>query len=223
MKKNIIAILMFVAAICSCDKTGSDVVNPDKKPVPETLGGFFSVAEGRTVVFSSGNLCLKNGSCVIETDPRGYNSSDNVVFLLSHAQMEACPAGWRVLSASEWKYLLEERSTVGLRFSNTIKKPVKIDGSECHGLFIYPDGYEGKAVTDTCTWKGLAAHGIAYLPALGMMVSDECKGSGRYGYYWAADKDEKDGLCYNVRFSSNATTPFNACGEGLRYAVRLVK
>ena len=105
---------------------------------------------------------------------------------------------WRTLSAEEWKYLLEERPmTYGKPRYTNWWGGVKIEDPIFHGVFIYPDDYNGDEVTARrYTWKEINDAGIAFLPVAGLRERNKITklpGSPySIGWYWASDTNKKD-------------------------------
>lgn len=218
---------------------------------PAPLNGKFSVGEGMTVRFAKGNLFWDGASWYVERtqyaaaaewDP-SHVSSFYWTDKAYGASTAYSPSGsamvdwgvaycadngikddaWRTLSSDEWNYMLNLRQVPEgqQRFTNTVGAPVTIGGVLCKGLFIYPDGYEGKAVDSSFTWKSINKAGIVYLPAAGCRDRDKLSVSGEYGYYWAKDSINPM-LAYNVRFGTNSVEAYNAFGRYMGYSVRLV-
>ena len=105
---------------------------------------------------------------------------------------------WRTLSAEEWKYLLEERPmTYGKPRYTNWWGGVKIEEPIFHGVFIYPDDYNGDEVTARrYTWKEINDAGIVFLPVAGLRERDKITklpGSPySIGWYWASNTNKKE-------------------------------
>lgn len=105
---------------------------------------------------------------------------------------------WRTLSYEEWKYLLEERPmTYGKPRYTNWWGGVKIEEPIFHGVFIYPDDYNGdEVVKSSHTWKEINDAGIAFLPVAGLRERTKItKMPGNpysIGWYWASDTNKKD-------------------------------
>ena len=105
---------------------------------------------------------------------------------------------WRTLSYEEWKYLLEERPmTYGKPRYTNWWGGVKIEDPIFHGVFIYPDDYNGdEVVKSSHTWKEINDAGIAFLPVAGLRERTKItKMPGNpysIGWYWASNTNKKD-------------------------------
>ena len=105
---------------------------------------------------------------------------------------------WRTLSYAEWKYLLEERPmTYGKPRYTNWWGGVKVEEPIFHGVFIYPDDYNGdEVVKSSHTWKEINDAGIAFLPVAGLRERTKItKMPGSpysIGWYWASNTNKKD-------------------------------
>ena len=137
---------------------------------------------------------------------------------------------WRTLSAEEWKYLLEERPM-------TYNKPrytnwwggVKIEEPIFHGVFIYPDDYNGDEVTARrYTWKEINDAGIAFLPVAGLRERDKITklpGSPySIGWYWASDTNKKEERTANTIYFDGFVIKYSDdTYRGTGISIRLVR
>ena len=105
---------------------------------------------------------------------------------------------WRTLSYEEWKYLLEERPmTYGKPRYTNWWGGVKIDDPIFHGVFIYPDDYNGDEISPRrYSWKEINDAGIAFLPVAGLRERTKItKMPGSpysIGWYWSSSSNSKD-------------------------------
>lgn len=105
---------------------------------------------------------------------------------------------WRTLSYDEWKYLLEERPmTYGKPRYTNWWGGVKIEDPIFHGVFIYPDDYNGEEISPRKqTWKEINEAGIAFLPVAGLRERTRITrmpGSPySIGWYWTSSSNKKD-------------------------------
>lgn len=206
----------------------------------------FSVSDKQKVEFSSGNLCYNDSKgyhfaaqiedladssiyyiiCVDDNDAGRRQISplcdvepEHAQFLQSDVASSDLYCGWRLLSASEWTYLLRERkaSTIaGMKNARFLK--CRVMGIP--GLLIFPDEYVHPQdvplphrinINNITTvfrrygynhqqWEALQQAGCAFLPALGYawldvyerkLVPDAIEES---GCYWTSslvpDKDK---------------------------------
>lgn len=218
---------------------------------PAALSGIFSVSATKTVKFAKGNLFFDGTGWAVERNQyssaedwstdhvslftwtdNAYGSaaaytattSTTVDWGAAYCESNSLASGtWRTLSSDEWNYILNLRPVAEgqARFTNTVNTPVTIDGIACSGLFIYPDAYEGEAVSSSFTWKTLADAGIVFLPAAGSRDGSDVSWNGQRGYYWASDSINSK-IAYNLTFGVNYTQGFNAYGRDMGYSVRLV-
>ena len=128
---------------------------------------------------------------------------------------------WRLLSASEWRYLLEEREmTYGKpRYSNWyagIRVGDSNDGVDFniqYGLFIYPDDYNSDEITikphgqtRVFNWDEINAAGILFLPVVGIRDKDSVTWDYVPAKYWTSTADENDPYkAYCVKFDTEVT------------------
>lgn len=192
--------------------------------------GTFTVGEGRRVTFSTGNLTVDEGIPFIED----YFMNNEYVYGRFTHQMgwqdfsekykEIIGEEWRMLSSTEWQYLLEKRQMVSSsapRYLNATDGPVVISGVKYYGLLIFPDDYDGNAETETYTWAKMQKLGIAFLPATGCDYLSAEDGRAKYGRYWAADEINGQFAC-SMAFGPAGVNSYNAFGKSAGYNVRLV-
>lgn len=140
-------------------------------------------------------------------DPELYATTDDVIFTNDTDTTPRHDFGvvingkrrvglWRTLSYAEWQYLLEERPmTYGKPRYTNWWGGVKIEDPIRHGVFIYPDDYNGDEVTPRrYTWKEIYDAGIAFLPVAGIRERTKIvklPGSPySVGWYWASDSNK---------------------------------
>ena len=145
---------------------------------------------------------------------------------------------WRLLSASEWRYLLEEREmTYGKpRYSNWyggIRIGDNNDGVDFYiqyGLFIYPDDYNSDEITmnpdapyKVFNWDEIDAAGILFLPRVGTRDKDQVKWEYADAKYWTATADEEDpDQAYCVRFDGGKVS-VEPSSRAIALPIRLVR
>lgn len=138
---------------------------------------------------------------------------------------------WRTLSYEEWRYLLEERPmTYGKpRYTNWWGGVKMIEGTIHHGVFIYPDDYNGDEVTARrYTWKEINDAGIAFLPVAGLRERDKITkmpGSPNpVGWYWASNTNKKDErTACTIYFDGFVTKYSDDTYRGTGISIRLVR
>lgn len=107
------------------------------------------------------------------------------------------PSGtWRTPNWDEWEYLVHTRTmTYGKdRYTQTTmdNQDLKIEGISARGIFLYPDDYNGKYVTDKSagwTWGSIKNAGIVFLPisAIRGKIWDSPQYiEGNKGLYWTS-------------------------------------
>ena len=175
-------------------------------------------------------------------DPEPHASTEDVIFT---NETETTPrknfgviingkrrAGlWRTLSAAEWKYLLEERPMTYYkpRYTNHWNG-VKIEDHIYHGVFIYPDDYNGDEVeARRYTWKEINDAGIAFLPIAGVRERTKITkmpGSPYHvGWYWSSSPDSENERNACSVFIDGIVNPKydNSTYRGTGISIRLVR
>ena len=122
--------------------------------------------------------------------------------------VEGTTGAWRVLAADEWNYLLKTRTMPDGKNRFTSAEGISIEGSVCHGAFLYPDGYNGPEVSSTMTWDAINRAGIVFLP-------DE-NGRG----YWLPSCYNNASMPYFIIISSDSET--NLSDRSYKRFIRLV-
>lgn len=192
--------------------------------VTPSVKGAFSVSPTTRVSFSQGNL-LQDG----ETWEFATNQYDNgVLFTWNSESRTIGGATWRMMTSTEWNYLLFGRS--GPRFA----KARLMD--EHQGVILLPDHYvhpaglaaiEGVNETGNVSWNAnkytaaewaqMEAAGAVFLPAAGYSGG----ASGAQGYYWSSSPYNNQ--AYRFFFSETELTASNAQDQTYGCSVRLVK
>lgn len=192
--------------------------------VTPSVKGAFSVSSTTRVSFSQGNL-LQDG----ETWEFATNQYDNgVLFTWNSESRTIGGATWRMMTSTEWDYLLFGRS--GPRFA----KARLMD--EHQGVILLPDHYvhpaglaaiEGVNETGNVSWNAnkytaaeweqMEAAGAVFLPAAGYSGG----ASGAQGYYWSSSPYNNQ--AYRFFFSETELTASNAQDQTYGCSVRLVK
>ena len=141
---------------------------------------------------------------------------------------------WRTLASSEWRYLLDVRTTTSyLRYAKA-----KVNG--VNGMVLLPDdwdmsyyhlnspNYYGSAFTsniiDADTWaSSLESHGAVFLPAAGWRNYSTLYALGEGGIYWTSTCDGSvEAGAYAMFFASDSYSPEATRGRHVGYSVRLV-
>lgn len=212
----------------------------------------FSVSETRKVEFSSGNLCYSHDRGYHFAEQVTGIEGDNIFFAvlpdaadhmgkrLLHSLHKVSPEhadmmrnavdgnnlldGWRLLTADEWQYVVNERpasTLAGMKNARYLK--CSVEG--CHGLLLFPDEYvhpEGVRMPhrininnvttvfrrydfSATEWTALKEAGCVFLPASGCAEYSyheekiEPLAPEEAGCYWtaSADRSKKDKhLCF---------------------------
>lgn len=192
--------------------------------VTPSVKGAFSVSPTTRVSFSQGNL-QQDG----ETWEFATNQYDNGgLFTWNSKSRTIGGATWRMMTSTEWDYLLFGRS--GPRFA----KARLMD--EHQGVILLPDHYvhpaglaaiEGVNETGNVSWNAnkytaaewaqMEAAGAVFLPAAGYSGG----ASGAQGYYWSSSPYNNQ--AYRFYFSETELTASNAQDQTYGCSVRLVK
>jgi len=154
---------------------------------------------------------------------------------------------WRLLTADEWKYVIEQRSTKsGKRFA-------KANVHGINGLLLVPDNwntatytlnnydvhtaaFNSNVISDTDVWETLENAGCVFLPAAGYREEKNTDYSiypmqvNEYGYYWSSTPAYvyDQGSTHSIRyhFFNEGTSNSQSNYYGNRYrgeSVRLAK
>ena len=217
------------------------------------LSGKFTVnAEGKKVQFSKGNLWV-DGDKALHFESNQYsfasswdashvshftwsstvadavgnsNSGVNLFCDESHkVSVDRSEAIYYALSKDEWTYLFNNpgRMVNGKSCYSNAVTGVTIGGTTYKGVFLYPDNYNGEAVSDSMTWDDINAAGIVFLPAAGYRDGSNVVFFGRVGagYYWSSTAS--DGYyAYDVYFFNYDIYPDSFGSRDNGYSVRLV-
>ena len=200
------------------------------------LPGKFSVAEGKLVQFSKGNLWADGeNSLHFEDNQWGFNSnyetshvshftwSDNVASAVgttnngsylfcdeSHkVSVDGSDAIYYALSTTEWRYL----------FSNHSRKWVTVNG--VNGYVIAPDGVSLSDVTTSYSEDELKKDNLVFLPAAGFRDGSDLNQVGDRGRYWSSSESD-GGFAYRMYFDSGSVSHSDSGVRENGYSVRLV-
>ena len=201
--------------------------------VSRSVKGAFSVSPTARVSFSQGNLQYVNSTwqfAAHQYDYLGSSQSDvnRDLFDWNNESRSIGGATWRMMTSTEWDYLLFGRS--GPRFA----KARLMD--EHQGVILLPDHYvhpaglaaiEGVNETGNVSWNAnkytaaqwaqMEAAGAVFLPAAGYSGG----ASGAQGYYWSSSPYNNQ--AYRFYFSETELTASNAQDQTYGCSVRLVK
>lgn len=139
---------------------------------------------------------------------------------------------WRTLTAAEWYYVFEQRSTrSGVRYAKATVDGVK-------GVVLLPDNWDentynlintnkpnvsywGNSITLT-DWTGIfEAKGAVFLPETSQRNREQWGGNYYGGDYWSSTNAE-GGIAKIVKFTSKTTKANDDCERHIQCAVRLV-
>lgn len=140
-------------------------------------------------------------------------------------------SGWRTLSGSEWKYLIEDRTDAS-------SKRGRAEVHGVRGALIFPDNFTMPAgisftpgsgngntgwyineYTDE-QWSALEAAGALFLPAAGQRDGETVSFNGQYGYYWSNSGGSD--MARPLRITINIET-VGWMSRYLGFSVRLVR
>ena len=139
---------------------------------------------------------------------------------------------WRTLTAAEWEYVFNTRSTAsGIRYA-------KAKVNNVNGVILLPDDWSASYYTlsntntssasyssNTITanqWSTLEQHGAVFLPAAGYRSGTSVYHVGSDGYYWSASYYNSDGA-YVVYFDDSHLYPRSSYSRYYGPSVRLVQ
>lgn len=198
----------------------------------------FSVG-ARKVHFSMGNLWYHNSAYSFHTPQykcNGASQSDSDKDLFPWATAVATTVdGWNILSAEEWRYLINDRP--GNRF-------VKACVNNVNGLIIFPDTYShpigqtlrnvnekgtvsypvnyGDNTFNTTQWSQMETAGAIFLPAAGYLDGTTVGEYGGQGDYWSSTTDDGE-KAKRLEFKNTEVTTDNGISGSYGCSVRLVK
>ena len=174
-------------------------------------------------------------------DPELYASTEDVIFTNETETTPRKDFGvivngkrrvglWRTLSYAEWKYLLEERPmTYGKPRYTNWWGGVKIEDPIYHGIFIYPDDYNGDEIAPRkYTWKEIHDAGIVFLPDAGLRertkVSRLPGSVSAIGWYWSSTSNSKNerNAC-SMYFDGFVVKYSEDTYRGTAFSIRLVR
>ena len=250
--------LMAAATLTSCEdilghweRPGTVTPTPSEaETIPEgAICGKFSVADGKQVYFSKGNLQLTAADTwqfaenqwdyfgASQSDDHrdlfgwgtGNNpnqtSTDNIDYSSftdwgDNTSLQASlGTGWRTLTKDEWVYLFGTR-TVNGGTSEGKSYTLGQKVNEKLGIVIYPDDYTGGAYTTGSDWSEFESAGCVFLPAAGNRSGTSVYGFGSNGSYWSSSPNSS--YADYVYFSSSYLGPDNSY-RYYGYSVRLVR
>lgn len=240
------------------NKTISRSARTDTEIVDASKVFSFTVdGDGKQVQFSSGNLRCVNGSWSFQPNQWSRDINPQGLFYFSNNKNhygatyegngldtqyvnwgETIGTGWRLLSCSEWQYIISH---------NAYRSHTYVNGQG--GLVIMPDGWSGtiKASYGSTEWEAMEADGAVFLPwsGAGMYLPNAqdfsnglylFPGTSNYGEYWCSDFYQNTdpgyenemktyGLYFDTHDDSGWVTDvsYNKISQHYGYAVRLVK
>lgn len=142
------------------------------------------------------------------------------------------PQKWRTLSAAEWKYVFDNRTTdSGIRFAKAVVNNV-------NGVILLPDNWNSnyydlsntnmKNVSFTSNmvsasaWSFLERLGAIFLPATGYRYGTSVRSVNSRGHYWSSSF-VNDKYAYGMHFyDSSDLDPQDCCSRTYGRGVRLV-
>ena len=178
--KRLISLMLFVCGMAAgvWAQSTSDVLS----------GGFTINANGEMIQFSKGNLQYVDGSWQFaehQYEYFGTNQSADGCDIFANNSYSFPDDGlyWRILSQSEWNYLLSTRS-VNNTLSDGARYSMATIGDAYKGVIVFPDNYthpEDADFSGNCNnasenytstvsldgWAKMEAAGCVFLPAAG--------------------------------------------------------
>ena len=251
--------LMAAATLTSCEdilghweRPGTVTPTPSEaETIPEgAICGKFSVADGKQVYFSKGNLQLTAADTwqfaenqwdyfgASQSDDHrdlfgwgtGNNpnqtSTDNIDYSSftdwgDNTSLQASlGTGWRTLTKDEWVYLFGTR-TVNGGTSEGKSYTLGQKVNEKLGIVIYPDDYTGAAYTTGSDWSTFESAGCVFLPAAGNRSGTSVYGFGSSGSYWSSSPNGS--YADQVYFISSYLDPAYHPYRYYGFSVRLVR
>lgn len=139
--------------------------------------------------------------------------------------------GWRTLTGgeaendAEWNYLINIRTMTNdkPRYSYS-EDGIAVGETTCHGMFIYPDDYNGTEVgTDETTdsWDKINALGIVFLPCAGTRSQGTINSFGSHGSYVTSSPNDVT-HAWICAFYGQYIGPDYTCPRASGSSVRLV-
>lgn len=218
-----------IFCISGCDRNDDSTdnptnpTNPTDPTNPTVVGGFdengasnavFSVADGRTVRFSKGNLQYQASTGTWRFAEHQYDISSTYSGWNDLFEWDSCgwngvnmAGDWRVLTKDEWDYLLYGRSSA-CRYAMA-----KVNG--VNGLIIFPDTFTilaGVTITNInvistsygnssniyteSQWNQMESCGYIFLPAAGYRNGTDVLYVGTLGYYWSSSYNGEGGAWF---------------------------
>lgn len=173
----------------------------------------------------------------VDEDFINDGSEDDILFTNATAEtaksdftVNGVTGRYRTLSSREWQYLFDApgRMVYGKPCYTLTAGGITIDGRTCHGVFLYPDEYNGEVVSNnSMTWAQINAAGIVFLPAAGyndghQLEYSEIFAAGGYGIYWSSNPYGFD-EAYNLLIrESDGLDAYHHSPRDIAHSVRLV-
>ena len=199
------------------------------------LAGEFTVAEGKKVHFSQGNLTYNVSTTTWAFYEHqydcatGYDSNLISLFTWGYGTWSTSPNGtdyqtgdftdwgsqigdgntWRTLTTAEWQYL----------FNNHTKKWATVNG--VNGYVIAPDDFSGELANTYADDAALAANNLVFLPAAGDRLGSYVGNVGDNGFYWSSTASDER-YAFSVIFDGSDVSPDDHVSRNFGFSVRLI-
>ncbi len=232
---------------------GSEISNEAEEVSPGTIytvaRQYFTVADGKKVYFSPGNLqynpkqnqwqfaahqydiCIKADNNDV---PSMYNKDyDGWIDLFGWGTWlngNGIEEPYETQTDNSKTYIWSGNSAIGENWTTLSKDEWTYLLGNClratkevngfFGLVILPDESTANIANDS--WENLEKAGAVFLPVAGSRFGTDVYGVGGYGYYWSSSAYGEYDACY-LYFCSDYVGPDNANYRSLGLSVRLVR
>lgn len=204
----------------SCGTVYENGVKCDNALATPQYSGWIDLYCWGTSGYNHGAVCYQPWSSTYE-DPSHFYAYGNVEGNLNDQKGDAdwgynpiinggnAENTWRTLTASEWDYLLNTRTTSsGMSFTMAIVNDI-------NGAILLPDNWSDSCfllanthhyfgnVISAEQWATLEECGAVFLPAAGMHYGNEIVHAGEHGNYWSASCYIYTGYQYYYYYASH--------------------
>ena len=152
----------------------------------------------------------------------GYNSIANG----GHTENQ-----WRTLTASEWYYIVNTRTTAsGIRYAKAVvngKGTILLPDNWSEATYALSNTNQANAdfysnVISTADWNTMEAAGAVFIPLIGYRYITDISFDGTYGYYWTSSASDSQ-HAYCVYFGDLSVAQQDNSYRYYGYGVRLVR
>jgi len=225
-----------------------DVVEFTTSSIPGTLASAkeFSLSSTTKVYFSKSNLVYNSkymfsddqtyyvNTASLSADPRTFFNWSTACGMASQTIYDSdgstlCNTGWRVLTKTEWAYLLERTVNGNAGDGGAYRRVTLTDSKDgIYGMIIFPDNYtgtvpsNGASITKATFERTYETAGCVFLPASGYLYGSSVLNDGSHGYYWSSTESSSS-AAHDLRFDLYSVSVVNVinsysktCGEPVR-------